>query len=311
MLYGPKTKVNEGEKLQKLLAIVGMAPGLLWVGYWIHRRGHYPRIRANLIKVFLWGCAATLPTLAIEQLAGAGIVQKSLTAAAATSFLVIGPVEELFKLLAVWVSIFRSRDFSEPMDGIVYAVTSALGFACVENVIYILQLGPASLLSRAVFATPAHILFASMWGYYLGLARFELEGELRLVAKGLLIAAAFHGVYNFVIAIYPNKAMISLAPLLLIMAWIALRRCRELRTSRPVAGVDGPVAVSCPNCGAFDSEESAACFRCGFPFHDLAGELSRFCATCRARLREGETCGKCETDGASVNIEASLSPSHN
>jgi RsiW-degrading membrane proteinase PrsW (M82 family) len=311
VLYGPKTKVNEGAKLDKLPAIIGMAPGALWMAYWIIRRSHYPRARANFIKVFLWGCAATIPTLAIEQIAGAGIEHKSLAAAAATSFLVIGPVEELFKLMAAWIAIFRSRDFSEPMDGIIYAVTAALGFACVENVIYILKFGPASIMSRAAFATPAHMLFASMWGYYMGLARFELQGELKLLAKGLLLAAGFHGVYNFIIAIYPGKAMISLAPILLIMAWIALRRRRDLRLSRPVAGVEGTVAVACPNCGAFNAEEAAACLRCGFPFDDLGDELARYCAVCRARLSYGETCGRCDKDGDSVNVETSLSPSHN
>jgi protease PrsW len=311
VLYGPKTKVNEGEKLEKLPAIVGLAPGALWIAYWIIKRSHYPRARANFIRVFLWGCAATIPTLAIEQLAGAGIEHRSLTAAAATSFLVIGPVEELFKLLAVWVAIFRSKDFSEPMDGIIYAVTAALGFACVENVIYILKFGPASIMSRAVFATPAHMLFASMWGYYLGRARFELQGELKQVAKGLLLAAGFHGFYNFIIAIYPGKAMMSLAPILLVMAWITLRRRKELRLSHPVVGVEGAVAVACPNCGAFNSEEAASCSRCGFPFDDLADELSRFCAVCRARLAYGAGCGSCDKDGSAINVETSLSPSHN
>ena len=160
------------------LPILGLVPGLLWLLYFYRRAGHNPRSFANVGRVFLWGCACTIPTFIVENVTGAGLRQETLVRSAEASFLLIGPIEEFFKLVAVWISIYRRSDFQEPNDGIVYAATAALGFASVENTIYMGLLGPAIVVPRALFATPAHVMFASMWGYSMGLARFRREGEL-------------------------------------------------------------------------------------------------------------------------------------
>ena len=64
-------------------------------------------------------------------------MQPNLAMAAGASFLVIAPIEEFAKLLAVWIAVYRTQDFREPIDGIIYSATAALGFACIENVIYL------------------------------------------------------------------------------------------------------------------------------------------------------------------------------
>jgi RsiW-degrading membrane proteinase PrsW (M82 family) len=174
--------------------------------------------------VFGWGCACTIPTFIVENFTGAGLSQESLVRSAEVSFLLIGPIEEFFKLAAVWISIYRRPDFQEPNDGIVYAATAALGFASVENTIYMGLLGPAIVVPRALFATPAHVMFASMWGYSMGLARFRREGELLTIARGFLIAASLHGFYNFLVAVYPGTAMLSLIPLMAFMGWLMNHR---------------------------------------------------------------------------------------
>lgn len=128
---------------------------------------------------------------------GAGLIQDTLLRAGLMSFLLIGPLEELSKLAAVWLAVYRRPDFREPLDGIIYSSTAAIGFASVENIVYLGYLGPGILISRALFATPAHVMFSSMWGYSLGVARFRREGELLTVAKGLLVSALLHGTVQF------------------------------------------------------------------------------------------------------------------
>ena len=85
-----------------------------------------------------------------------------------TGYIVAGFSEELWKLLLLMWVIWRSPHFDEYFDGIVYAVYLSLGFACVENIGYVLQ-GDDQMftaLMRGVLAVPAHFLFAVTMGYY-------------------------------------------------------------------------------------------------------------------------------------------------
>lgn len=237
-----------------------------------------------MARVFIWGCACTIPAFLIENVAGAMLRTESLGRAAISSFVFIGPTEELFKLVAVWVAIYRSRDFREPLDGVIYAATAALGFVSVENVIYMGELGTSSIVSRAFYATPAHVLFSSMWGYSMGLARFKRDGELLTIMKGFLLAACLHGLYNFVVAINPKAAMISLLPLILFMGWLVHRKIRQFRRNPPFRPLGQGALVSCPNCGALQLENSEACCRCGAEIPMMDADAPRFCGKCRARV---------------------------
>jgi RsiW-degrading membrane proteinase PrsW (M82 family) len=120
-------------------------------------------------------------------------------------YLVVAPVEEAVKLLAVRLYAFQR--FSAVVDGAVYGAAAGLGFATIENYIYITRSvaasGDATLLSAAggiaavrALAGPGHVIYSALAGYYLGLARFNPEDAGPIVVKGLLLAAFVHGTYN-------------------------------------------------------------------------------------------------------------------
>ncbi len=114
-------------------------------------------------------------------------------------------VEETGKFLIVFWTVFRNRNFNEPVDGIVYAASAALGFAACENVFYVMSgwsvaagTGVFTLLARSVFSVPGHALFSSFWGAALGYAagRHGVKPYLA-VAAGLLLAMTAHGLFNW------------------------------------------------------------------------------------------------------------------
>jgi RsiW-degrading membrane proteinase PrsW (M82 family)/rRNA maturation protein Nop10 len=295
VLYGPGlTKSIERNDVVRVLPILGLVPGLLWLLYFHRKPGRNKRSFGNVARVFLWGCACTVPTFIVENITGAGLHQDTLVRSAEASFLLIGPIEEFFKLVAVWIAIYRTSDFQEPIDGIVYAATAALGFASVENTIYMGLLGPAIVVPRALFATPAHVMFASMWGYSMGLARFRRDGELLTIAKGFITAASLHGFYNFLVAVYPGTAMLSLIPLMGFMGWLMNYRIQEFRRNYPFPPLGVGALIACPNCGAYTLENSDKCGRCGFAIPLLESDAPRFCGRCRAQLDPcRDTCARC------------------
>lgn len=273
-----------GRRLEYAYAILGFLPSLLWLLYFYRRDRSRPRSFRIVLRVFLYGCASTIPTFLTGQITGATILKETLFESAVASFCLIAPSEEFFKLLAVWIAVYRSPDFRESIDGVVYAATAALGFAAVENVLYLGDMGPKIIVSRALYATPAHVLFSCMWGYSLGRARFLRNGEFVTIIKGFLLAVCFHGAYNFLVAIDPKKAVISLIPLMIFMVWLASHRIREFRVSFPFDPIGDVVLICCPICGAYTPEEDIRCPRCGRLVSAQETDTPRFCGRCRAQL---------------------------
>ncbi len=123
-------------------------------------------------------------------------------------FLIVGPVEESVKLLAVRLYAFRDDRFDAVIDGAVYGAMAGLGFATIENALYIVQStemvsgtlqaineGSGITAVRAL-AGPGHVIYSAFAGYYLGLAKFNSKNAGPIVLKGLLIAAVIHASYN-------------------------------------------------------------------------------------------------------------------
>jgi len=132
-------------------------------------------------------------------------------------FLVVGPVEEFVKWLAIRVHAFRSSSFKTVVDGAVYGAVAGFGFATIENLVYIVYVSTTATpfgtvieqqyaISIAVtrsFVGPGHVIFSAWAGFYLGLAKFNPEHSLPIILKGLLIAAFIHATYNTFVTVLP------------------------------------------------------------------------------------------------------------
>jgi len=112
------------------------------------------------------------------------------------AFLVVALVEEFSKYVVVRYFAQKNKEFDEPFDGIVYAVMVSMGFATLENVLYVFVYGFETGLFRAFTAVPAHATFAILMGYYMGKAKFSSRRRF-LNIVGLLVATLFHGAYDF------------------------------------------------------------------------------------------------------------------
>jgi RsiW-degrading membrane proteinase PrsW (M82 family) len=114
------------------------------------------------------------------------------------AFLLSGLVEELAKWVVLMAAIYHWDEFDEPMDGVVYGVAVALGFATLENFLFVTRLGLGVAWLRALFAVPAHALFGATMGYYAGRTKFDRGGALgvdQLLCLGA--PATFHGLYDY------------------------------------------------------------------------------------------------------------------
>ena len=115
------------------------------------------------------------------------------------AFLEAGFLEVLFKYLVLIIFIWPSKDFDEEFDGIVYAVYVSMGFALVENIMFVFGYGLSAGVLRAVTAVPAHAIFAISMGYYLGLAKFLPKKRSLYLILAFVSAWLMHGFYDYFI----------------------------------------------------------------------------------------------------------------
>ncbi|WP_426430063.1 PrsW family intramembrane metalloprotease [Winogradskyella sp. HB-48] len=112
------------------------------------------------------------------------------------AFVVVALSEEFSKYVIVKYFAQPKKAFNEPYDGIIYAVMVSMGFACTENIMYVLQGGYETAILRAFTAVPAHATFGVLMGYFMGLAKFS-NNRVKLNMVGLFLAVLFHGAYDF------------------------------------------------------------------------------------------------------------------
>jgi RsiW-degrading membrane proteinase PrsW (M82 family) len=183
-----------------VLLTIALIPVVVFLVYVYFRDKYEKEPIGLLLRGLLAGALVTIPIVFVEQgLSAAGSSITGLGSAAYTSFVVAGFTEELFKFLAVMIIFWRRKEFNERFDGIVYAVFISLGFAAVENIMYVLDQGSTVGIVRSLTAVPAHLLFGVTMGYYLGLSRFMSENRNYLLFNALAVPILLHGIYDFMI----------------------------------------------------------------------------------------------------------------
>ncbi len=226
-----------------LTLIIAFTPGLFWLWLIYTRDKYQPEPRGLVIRTFLFGIGIAIPVAIVEVLLYPESLQSdsgpaSLEAAAYLAFVVAGITEELGKFLVVRRTVYGSRYFDEPMDGIVYASAAALGFASIENTIYVLQFGATVMLIRGPVSTIGHAVFSSLWGYPLAVQKVNRQRLSFGLVLGLLAAVAMHGLFNFML--FVGNILTSLVLLGFIAIFIAgififillIRHARRLSQSR-------------------------------------------------------------------------------
>jgi protease PrsW len=181
-----------------IVFLVALAPCVFWL-WLIYKWDRYkPEPKGLIIRTFIFGMVIAIPVAFIESALYPNAVQEptSLQSAAYLAFVVAGLTEELAKFLVVRWSVYNSPHFEEPADGLVYSAAAALGFASLENVIYVLRFGWEVILLRGLISNLAHVMFSALWGYPLALGKLGMISK-RYTWLGLIGAMIAHGLFDF------------------------------------------------------------------------------------------------------------------
>ncbi len=214
-----------------VLIIASVFPVIIFL-YIIYQKDHEKEPLGLLLKCLFGGCFSIILSLILSVPLGklSGFFPGSLLTSFHSSFFEAAIPEEIAKFSVLYFFIWKSKELNHHYDGIVYSVFVSLGFALVENVLYVLQGGWGVAIARAALAVPGHGLFAVLMGYYFSLARFYAGTKRNeYIFKSLALPIFFHGAYDFLLfymgKISDNIAMILI--LLIAFAWLLIKLWRR------------------------------------------------------------------------------------
>ena len=186
-----------------IIFFAALLPALILMGY-VYKKDLEPEPVNLVVKGFIFGAIATfVSTLISGPLMSLGLYTPNptnLLDCIKVSLLGAAIPEECAKLFMLWLLLRNCKEFDERYDGIVYAVAVGLGFASLENLMYVLSSGASWFqvsISRALLAVPGHFAFAVAMGYYYSLNHFYGESApAGTRANILVIPILLHGVYD-------------------------------------------------------------------------------------------------------------------
>ncbi len=212
-----------------LILATALLPVILLLWY-IYKTDPVKEPKGMLAKAFSFGVLIVFPIVFIELIIrqmffGGQEFSASIPGAFGQAFLVAALPEEAFKLLALWLLLRNNPYFDEHFDGIVYAVFVSLGFAAVENVLYLFDnydTWMAVGVTRALLAVPGHYAFGVLMGFFYSLYYFVNRSNRN---KWLIFLAPFlaHGIYDAIAmssGVTPILAVIGFVLLIIFCIWM-------------------------------------------------------------------------------------------
>ncbi len=187
--------------------ILAIFPVILFI-IWIYLKDKYEKESIkDIIRFYVLGIVVSLLAIVIEELLidiniFTGNINKIYLA-----FIVAALTEEGLKALVLIPILLKENIFNEKLDGIIYSVILSLGFASVENMVYIFLEVPELTyqvgLVRGLISIPAHVMFGITMGYYISKGKFSVEPSKKreYLIISILIPVLLHGIFDFILMI--------------------------------------------------------------------------------------------------------------
>lgn len=182
-----------------IILIASLAPVIFLLGYIYAKDKYQKEPFGQLMKALLGGVLAAvldIILLSVVNLFINPVFSSELQGALYQAFCMAALPEELCKLFFLYLFIWNSQYFDEYYDGVEYAAFVGLGFAGLENVMYVLQGGVGVAVGRALFAVPAHFFFAIFMGYFFSMAKFKPWKKGTYLLLAYIVPVILHGIYD-------------------------------------------------------------------------------------------------------------------
>ena len=265
----------------EILLMAAVLP-IIGLCYYVYIKDVNKEPKNLLTKLFIYGVLTVIPILIFEMGLGKYFPTEKVgnfTQLFINIFIAVALVEEGFKWLVVKIISYDHNEFDEVYDIIVYSVFVSLGFACLENILYVISGGVSTAILRALSAVPGHACFGVMMGYFFSKAKVaDINGNKSLTGTNLflsiLVPVLFHTMYDALLFYFVEVEQTYLIGLFLIFDIIMLvisfitvnkmyKNKKNINNVIKTGVIPKDINNYCPICGN-NVEGVNYCSKCGF-----------------------------------------------
>lgn len=190
--------------------LLGTLPPLLWLWFWLKEDTLHPEPKKTIILCFLLGMVVVPVVLPIEKFVN------DFSLGVTISFILWAGIEEIFKFIAAYIAGIRTREDDEPIDAIIYLISVALGFAAIENLLFLLSAFGSSDITgalitgsmRFVGSTLLHTVASSTIGIFIAFSFYRKKAyKIVFTFVGLFFATFLHAIFNVSIVEYGDTSI--------------------------------------------------------------------------------------------------------
>jgi RsiW-degrading membrane proteinase PrsW (M82 family) len=242
---------NTEPQMLALALVAGIAPAIVWLFFWLREDRLHPEPRSLITLSFLVGMLATSIAYPAEHWFANFIVKKFTFVDEYTLLFFWSAIEETLKYVGIGIIALRTQFFDEPIDAVIYFVTIALGFAALENAMFLLNpvsqgdFWGALLLGnfRFIGSTVLHVAASAIVGIALAFSFYERKLERALAgATGLAGAITLHALFNFSIMASEGRQEVIMGVFIVLWSVIILILflCEYAKLLSPRSHVEHP-----------------------------------------------------------------------
>lgn len=194
-----------------ILALLPVVCFLVWIYY---KDKYEKEPVAKLVQYFFMGILVSILAIFMEIYLSKFNNLSGIESNIYTAFFVAAFTEEGVKSIILIPMLLGEKDFNEKLDGIIYSIILSLGFATVENIIYLMKervdLSLGLAITRGLISIPSHIMFAITMGYYISKYKFAKDNnkKIKYLFYAVIIPILLHGVFDFILMIGYRWAII-------------------------------------------------------------------------------------------------------
>lgn len=223
--------------------LIGIIPSMIWLFFWLKEDRIHPEPRKLIAYAFFLGCVAIIPSAIFEaNIAGLNLDDTH-------KYMYWAAIEEIVKFTLLALFIIPKKDVDEPIDGMIYAITLALGFAAIENSLFVFNhLSTQSLGSgimtgsmRFIGASLVHVISSAFVGFGFGLMFYRKQIWKTIVTCITLLGAIiFHTVFNLSIIDKANSGVLEVFAWVWVAVVVLIILFEEIKAVRPKISVNNP-----------------------------------------------------------------------
>ncbi len=214
----------------------GVLPALVWLWFWLKEDKLHPEPKMRILTVFLVSMLSVFIVLPIEKF----IFSATFSSISIITILLWASVEEITKYVGAYFTALRKKEMDEPIDGIIYMITAALGFSAMENTLFIFNLISTGLLSQSIItgnsrflgATLLHVASSAAIGVMIGLAYYKKPWLKKVfLFTGIAISILLHTIFNLLIMKFEDNLFFVFAGVwvLIILLIVLIEKVKKVK----------------------------------------------------------------------------------